>query len=186
MDDVPAHHSATDAPSQEDVPPQEDVSSEEDVPSEEENVPPEEEEDVPSEEEEDILPQEDVWLFSQEDNSSETRPTKGNAREEICAICLAEMENTVILTECWHPFHYDCLIGWSKVQYSCPTCRREMDLREVELYWVEGEDKWEALPSQGLETVHFELLQLHEKKEMGESEESTVAIGSEGAGDVLV
>ncbi|KAK4204794.1 hypothetical protein QBC40DRAFT_329276 [Triangularia verruculosa] len=92
-------------------------------------------------------------------NSPDTQqPTETNLRREICAICLGEMENTVLLPECWHPFHYDCLIDWLKRQYSCPTCRREMDLRKVELYWVEGEDQWETLPRQGLDAVHYELV----------------------------
>ncbi|KAK0673435.1 hypothetical protein QBC41DRAFT_125271 [Cercophora samala] len=32
-------------------------------------------------------------------------------REDECVVCLNEMANTVILTECWHPFHCMCLLA---------------------------------------------------------------------------
>jgi len=41
-----------------------------------------------------------------------------------CVICLDYMKNnqTVILTECFHMYHKECIIEWFKINNICPTC----------------------------------------------------------------
>ena len=44
-----------------------------------------------------------------------------------CSICLENFkeEDKVILTECSHLYHHECLTKWFEKNNSCPICRKE-------------------------------------------------------------
>ncbi|GAA5948311.1 hypothetical protein JCM10213_000085 [Rhodosporidiobolus nylandii] len=52
---------------------------------------------------------------------------KGREKEERCPVCLCdyEDEDDVMLGDCSHGFHTDCLTAWLKEHGSCPVCRRD-------------------------------------------------------------
>ena len=41
-----------------------------------------------------------------------------------CVICLEDMKNNdeIILTECFHMYHKQCLIDWFEKSHLCPIC----------------------------------------------------------------
>ena len=45
--------------------------------------------------------------------------------DEVCSICLAEMEAEESCKElrCFHCFHADCLDGWLRIENTCPLCK---------------------------------------------------------------
>lgn len=44
--------------------------------------------------------------------------------DEACVICLDLLSlGRSIFLECAHGFHVQCLIEWSKIKLTCPTCR---------------------------------------------------------------
>ena len=49
-----------------------------------------------------------------------------------CCICLSDFdENEEIgITDCFHVFHYCCLIDWGKYKTSCPLCLEKIDFEE--------------------------------------------------------
>lgn len=52
---------------------------------------------------------------------------------EECVICkrtLSENEE-VVLTDCIHKFHYDCLDEWVKHNPSCPICREPIQIINI-------------------------------------------------------
>jgi hypothetical protein len=40
-----------------------------------------------------------------------------------CPICHGGNTNPVIMTECNHMYHLDCIDKWEEVRNNCPTCR---------------------------------------------------------------
>eukprot|EP00615_Pteridomonas_danica_P004289 CAMPEP_0114360376 /NCGR_PEP_ID=MMETSP0101-20121206/23815_1 /TAXON_ID=38822 ORGANISM="Pteridomonas danica, Strain PT" /NCGR_SAMPLE_ID=MMETSP0101 /ASSEMBLY_ACC=CAM_ASM_000211 /LENGTH=830 /DNA_ID=CAMNT_0001504577 /DNA_START=74 /DNA_END=2564 /DNA_ORIENTATION=+ len=52
---------------------------------------------------------------------------EGGKVEEMCSICLCEMEPTETVKElhCGHCFHSNCLDEWLRVQFVCPLCKRQ-------------------------------------------------------------
>ena len=48
-------------------------------------------------------------------------------KDARCAVCLADYEedDEVMLLECEHGLHAECMRGWLKSHGSCPICRRE-------------------------------------------------------------
>ena len=53
-------------------------------------------------------------------------PEKCN--EDSCMICLEQLsqgENVIVL-DCGHPFHRNCLDPWLKIHSECPNCRRTL------------------------------------------------------------
>lgn len=49
-----------------------------------------------------------------------------------CSICIAPLDRikvpTIILDECQHEFHYECIEDWSQRVNTCPNCRKEFDI----------------------------------------------------------
>ena len=45
---------------------------------------------------------------------------------DICVVCHCEMTSTeeIIVTECNHTFHKDCLMQWYNHRFNCPMCRK--------------------------------------------------------------
>lgn len=39
-----------------------------------------------------------------------------------CSICLAPMSKAILL-HCGHHFHKNCLVGWGRLNSTCPICR---------------------------------------------------------------
>ena len=48
---------------------------------------------------------------------------------EKCPICLQKLlvKSKSYAPNCFHAFCFECLLEWTKVKYSCPLCKREMD-----------------------------------------------------------
>lgn len=49
-----------------------------------------------------------------------------NKETEECAICLEDMAQNYIKTECNHTFHIQCLNDWQMIDKTCPTCRGDL------------------------------------------------------------
>ncbi|OHT16882.1 hypothetical protein TRFO_41479 [Tritrichomonas foetus] len=51
--------------------------------------------------------------------------SEGVCLDSTCAICLTEMENgdEVIVLNCRHGYHKDCIEPWLRTHNVCPTCR---------------------------------------------------------------
>lgn len=43
-----------------------------------------------------------------------------------CIICMQELDNNVVSTNCCHKYHKDCIEEWSKKSNLCPICRNDM------------------------------------------------------------
>ena len=52
-------------------------------------------------------------------------------KDSKCIICLEEFEpsSDVILTECAHIFHHDCLKEWVRYKKECAVCRNEIKIK---------------------------------------------------------
>lgn len=46
--------------------------------------------------------------------------------DDVCAYCWENMEHARKLLKCNHLFHALCLTQWLNVDWSCPTCRGEL------------------------------------------------------------
>jgi selenocysteine-specific translation elongation factor len=53
-----------------------------------------------------------------------------HAEKPTCSICLSEVDNDKLITECNHVFHKDCVQGWLEVNTNCPVCRHELPLNK--------------------------------------------------------
>ena len=62
---------------------------------------------------------------------------------KICCICLMPLINTkyIILEECKHEYHVDCLNDWIKRSTSCPTCRSNQFNAAVLLYNIKKKEE---------------------------------------------
>ncbi|XP_009113226.1 RING finger protein 44-like [Brassica rapa] len=64
----------------------------------------------------------DVYTIDLRSNRRESIPSKEN---DICAICHNELGasgdlNTLV---CNHSYHHQCILGWIKMNLTCPVCR---------------------------------------------------------------
>merc|ERR1712098_299259 len=50
--------------------------------------------------------------------------------EENCCICLQELQENVLKTNCKHKFHKECLSKWLDVSRVCPLCKRAIKLED--------------------------------------------------------
>lgn len=58
-------------------------------------------------------------------------PISGNSRIDnigsACSICLCEYGTIdVVVTNCGHAFHNECIQGWIRINAICPVCRNEV------------------------------------------------------------
>lgn len=53
--------------------------------------------------------------------------------KELCTICQCETteEEDVVITECKHFFHKDCIDEWVKFKAECPVCKTKLAVTEV-------------------------------------------------------
>ncbi len=49
--------------------------------------------------------------------------------EEICSICLCDLENTknIFLSDCRHIYHFKCIKQWLEINNNCPLCYSRQD-----------------------------------------------------------
>jgi hypothetical protein len=45
---------------------------------------------------------------------------------EICKVCLLEIKDNKVVTECGHFFHYDCIFCWKEFNNKCPICKNSI------------------------------------------------------------
>lgn len=52
-----------------------------------------------------------------------------NYHEKTCSVCLDEyaVNNKIVLLDCNHSFHTDCIKKWLQINKSCPVCRLDID-----------------------------------------------------------
>ncbi|CAN0929297.1 E3 ubiquitin-protein ligase SIRP1 [Linum grandiflorum] len=88
--------------------------------------------------------------------------------EEICTICLDNLETPAVEMPCRHQFHEACIVNWLRKSHYCPICRFEMPTEEEMPEDEEEEymrpDAWDV----------FEALEARRREEEGE-------IGAEGS-----
>jgi hypothetical protein len=50
-------------------------------------------------------------------------------KEKECSICLSEFEkeSKVLLINCSHFFHNECIKEWSMYKQNCPICRKKIE-----------------------------------------------------------
>mmetsp|Transcript_39185 Transcript_39185/g.73056 ORF Transcript_39185/g.73056 Transcript_39185/m.73056 type:complete len:295 (-) Transcript_39185:37-921(-) len=55
-------------------------------------------------------------------------------QQQECCICMAEFDDRqeIRRTTCGHNFHSKCLLGWLKVNHTCPLCRDDLAHSKVE------------------------------------------------------
>lgn len=57
-----------------------------------------------------------------------------NSSEDVCAICLNDINNSKIirkLTNCNHYFCNKCIVCWCSFKKNCPLCKCEMTKKEM-------------------------------------------------------
>ncbi|KDO34781.1 hypothetical protein SPRG_00842 [Saprolegnia parasitica CBS 223.65] len=54
--------------------------------------------------------------------------TTTDATEELCPICLVDFEDgeTLVVLNCTHPFHGECIASWLAQNQTCPMCKRDV------------------------------------------------------------
>jgi hypothetical protein len=57
-----------------------------------------------------------------------------------CCICLGEVENRGRIA-CDHAFCFPCIVKWSKVENTCPICKRSFKKISEEATPKKGEEK---------------------------------------------
>lgn len=45
-------------------------------------------------------------------------------QNDICSICLEQLNDNITLRKCNHLFHISCLKNWHKINRNCPVCRK--------------------------------------------------------------
>tara|TARA_Y100001970_G_C13888374_1_gene677385 strand:+ start:471 stop:767 length:297 start_codon:yes stop_codon:yes gene_type:complete len=50
-----------------------------------------------------------------------------------CVICLEDLKNNVVVLDCNHKYHYDCIQSWylKKNVLKCPLCRCESEIVNI-------------------------------------------------------
>jgi hypothetical protein len=64
-------------------------------------------------------------------NMVEVKNFDKNDIDDLCAICMSSNENNndnnnennIVITNCQHKFHKECLVNWNTINNSCPLCR---------------------------------------------------------------
>ena len=49
--------------------------------------------------------------------------------QQICAICLNDLNENTTRLPCGHGFHTECIEYWFQRSNECPQCREEIDVR---------------------------------------------------------
>jgi hypothetical protein len=44
----------------------------------------------------------------------------------MCAVCLNEIRQSAMVTQCGHAFHAKCLLRWMQEEMVCPVCREQL------------------------------------------------------------
>ena len=49
---------------------------------------------------------------------------------KVCCICLDKFEDTdkIVILECKHKFHTNCILNWFNKELNCPLCRKKIDI----------------------------------------------------------
>ena len=74
-------------------------------------------------------------------------------QNEVCAVCLDEIENTKCELDCGHCFHARCILKCASTQNSCPICRstlfekieaqkNEEESQTIEIAIIDSEHEW--------------------------------------------
>ena len=70
-----------------------------------------------------------------------------NSKNDKCAICFEELtEDVMILSECKHSFHFECLCEYRKYDrhIKCPLCRAELSDEDEECISSECDDDYDS------------------------------------------
>lgn len=51
---------------------------------------------------------------------------EAGAEEDLCAVCLSELDNKVKHLPCRHTFHAECIDMWGDQSHQCPLCKAEV------------------------------------------------------------
>ena len=54
---------------------------------------------------------------------------------ELCSICLEELNKNIIILDCNHRFHQNCInkyITYKNINNFCPNCRSEINANKIE------------------------------------------------------
>lgn len=72
-------------------------------------------------------------LQNKKKQSEETKKLEENNEDEYkidldyeCSVCLEKIEEDEYITKCNHYFHKECIYHWSKINDSCPLCRKKL------------------------------------------------------------
>jgi hypothetical protein len=44
-------------------------------------------------------------------------------KDFVCPICMEEKNEPIIMVECEHMYHINCIENWVKIRNNCPCCR---------------------------------------------------------------
>jgi hypothetical protein len=67
--------------------------------------------------------------------------------DDVCAICLNELDESVLSLKCKHKFHEDCVLEWRKKSQTCPLCRNDVKPKNlVDLDTQLDEEHQQILP----------------------------------------
>ena len=53
---------------------------------------------------------------------------KHKHHNDVCPICLSDENlfgDNLVVSDCLHAFHKDCINNWLKKKYNCPQCKRK-------------------------------------------------------------
>ena len=54
--------------------------------------------------------------------------TSNEILEDNCSICLNKENKEIMILNCNHNFHSECLIRWLMKNKKCPICRKEVQV----------------------------------------------------------
>jgi hypothetical protein len=58
--------------------------------------------------------------------------TSNEILEDICSICLNKENKEIMMLNCNHNFHSECLLKWLVRNKKCPICRKEVSINDYE------------------------------------------------------
>lgn len=76
-------------------------------------------------------------LYSKSIKINKIQPLDTNIDDKkICCICLLPLydKKSIILEDCKHQYHIDCLNDWFKISTTCPSCRSNQLNAAILLY----------------------------------------------------